>query len=66
MNIQQMSVSERILLAQELWESVVAKADDISVTKAQAELLDSRLRALASDGNAGESWDVVKQRILGV
>lgn len=66
MNIQQMSVSERILLAQELWESVAAKADDISVTKAQTELLDSRLQALASDGNIGESWDVVKQRILGV
>ncbi|MFZ5774673.1 MAG: addiction module protein [Thermodesulfobacteriota bacterium] len=65
MNIQDLSVSERILLAQELWESVAEQATEIPLSHAQAAVLEERLRALASDENPGEPWDVVKKRILG-
>ena len=43
MDIQSLSVSERILLAQELWESVAEKASEIPVSANQAAALEQRL-----------------------
>jgi len=65
MDIQSLSVSERILLAQELWESVAEKASEIPVSANQAAVLEQRLQTLVSDENPGESWEIVKRRILG-
>jgi len=53
------------LLAQELWESVAEKASEIPVSANQAAVLEQRLQTLVSDENPGESWEIVKRRILG-
>ena len=63
MNIQKLSPSERIILAQELWESVHDAANDVAATPEQKVVLERRLAALASDGNPGDSWENVKRRI---
>jgi putative addiction module component (TIGR02574 family) len=63
MNIQKLSASERILLAQELWDSVHDAANDVVVTKEQQAVLEQRLSALSSDGNPGDTWENVKRRI---
>ena len=63
MDIQSRSVSERILLAEELWDSVCSKSDEIEVTPEQIELLESRLTALETDGDHGDPWKDVKLRI---
>lgn len=63
MNIQSLSMAERILLAEELWESVRSNSDEIEVTAEQIELLESRLTALDADGELGDSWENVKERI---
>jgi putative addiction module component (TIGR02574 family) len=65
MDIQDLSVSERILLAQELWDSVAEQANEMPVSPQQTAILEQRLNALASDGNQGEAWQAVKSRILG-
>jgi putative addiction module component (TIGR02574 family) len=62
--IQELSVSERIILAQELWESVLSSGQEPVLTKVQESILDERLSALAADGNRGSSWESVKNRIL--
>jgi len=49
MNIQALSAPERILLAEELWDSVHAESDGLQLTAEQIELLDSRLAALEAD-----------------
>jgi len=59
MNIQELSVSERILLAEKLWDSVRYKSDEIELTTDQMSLLDSRLAALKADGDLGDSWENV-------
>ena len=64
MNIRSLSTSERILLAQQLWDSVLTKSDEIEVTSEQIQLLESRLTALKQDGDFGDSWDNVKSLIL--
>lgn len=64
MDIHSLSTPERILLAEELWDSVRSKSDEIEVTPDQIELLESRLTALASDGDYGDTWENVKKRVI--
>jgi len=64
MDIQALSTPERILLAEQLWDSVRSNSDEIELTADQRKLLDSRLAALESDGDLGDSWENVKSRII--
>ena len=64
MDIQSLSNSERILLAEQLWDSVRANSDKLELTPEQTEFLESRLAALEEDGDLGDSWENVKDRIL--
>lgn len=64
MEIQSLTVSERILLAEALWDSIVAEQADIELTDAQKEELDRRLAAFGIDQDEGSSWSSVKARIL--
>ena len=63
MDIQSLSTPERILLAEQLWDSVREKSDEIEVTPDQVKLLESRLSALEEDGDLGDSWNNVKGRV---
>ena len=63
MDIQSLSTPERILLAEQLLDSVRNKSNEIEVTPDQVKLLESRLAALESDGDSGDSWENVKARI---
>jgi putative addiction module component (TIGR02574 family) len=63
MNIETLSTSEKILLAQELWESVHSAASEAPLSKAQKAILNNRLATLASDENLGDTWENVKRRI---
>lgn len=64
MNIQELSTSERILLAEALWDSVRVKADEVELTPDQLRLLEDRLAALEADGELGDSWQNVKTRVM--
>ena len=63
MDIQSLSTSERILLAEELWDSVHKKSDEIEVSPEQMAMLKERLAAYRADGDPGDSWDNVRARI---
>ncbi len=63
MNIQSLSVSERILLAEQLWDSVRTRSDEVKIPPELIELLDERLADLESDGDLGDNWETVKKRI---
>jgi putative addiction module component (TIGR02574 family) len=62
--IQLLTVSERIMLAEALWDSVVAEDAEIELTEAQKKELDLRLAAFDIDKDVGSSWVDVKARIL--
>jgi putative addiction module component (TIGR02574 family) len=64
MDIQSLSTTERILLAEELWDSVRTQSEEIEVIPEQVELLEGRLTALASDGDYGDTWENVKNRVI--
>lgn len=61
---QWLSTSEKIDLAQALWDSALDNEAEIELTEAQKRILDERLAAHAQDSVAGDAWNVVKKRIL--
>ena len=64
MDIQSLSTQERIHLAEQLWDSVRDKSNEIEVTPEQIKLLESRLEALQFDGDLGDTWENVKTRVV--
>lgn len=64
MEIQSLTVSERIVLAEALWDSIVAEEAEIALTEAQKAELDRRLAEFSIDQDLGSSWESVKARIL--
>lgn len=60
-----LSTSECILLAEQLWEQALRNPDAIPVTESQLAELRRRLDALDSGDMAqGEPWDIVNNRLL--
>ncbi len=64
MKLDELSASERLILAQQLWDSVANDQNAIELTAAQKTELDNRLSSFESDTNIGLDWDTVKSRIL--
>lgn len=59
-DIHDLSQSERILLAEQLWDSIVEDQDSLEVTDAQMELLQQRLAAYKTSPEEGSTWEEVK------
>ena len=61
--IDQLSVAQRILLAEEIWDSIPDEADALPLSEAQKQDLQRRLAAYEADRKAGSSWEEVKARL---
>jgi len=59
-----LSPAERILLAEDLWDSVTAEQDAPSLTPAQQEELQRRLAAADRGEMSYSAWPDVKHRLL--
>lgn len=59
-----LSVAERILLVEDIWDSIASVPEAVKLTEAQRQELDARLDAYTKDPAAGSPWEVVKARIL--
>lgn len=58
-----LSISERIQLVADLWDSIATVPEAVSLTEAQKEELDRRLDAYHKNPDAGSPWESVKERI---
>ncbi|HEX4952233.1 MAG TPA: addiction module protein [Thermoanaerobaculia bacterium] len=56
LDFEQMTVEERIELAEQLWDSVSAEPQRLALTEAQAAELDRRIAAYERDKNPGRPW----------
>ena len=63
-DILDLPVVERILLVEDIWDSITAGPEAVVLSPAQREELDRRLEAYHRDPQAGSPWDEVKARIL--
>ncbi len=61
---QNLSVSEKILLAEELWDSALNEESSVPLSEEHRKILEERLKGYELNPDAGSSWDVVKSRIM--
>jgi putative addiction module component (TIGR02574 family) len=62
-DILQLTIAERIQLAEDIWDSVAAFPEAIPLTEAQREELDRRLQAYAENPNEGISWVELRDKL---
>ncbi|MDO9107433.1 MAG: addiction module protein [Coriobacteriia bacterium] len=58
-----LTVSERIQLAEDLWDSITASGHDLPMTAAQCDEIDRRVDAHALDPQPATSWTEARARI---
>jgi len=61
--ILQLSVAERVQLAEDIWDSIVASSDPFPVTDAQKQELDRRREAHAKDTASPRSWEEIRANL---
>jgi putative addiction module component (TIGR02574 family) len=63
--IRQLPVSERVQLAEQIWDSIVEDEQQFRLSDAQKAELDRRLAAQDASPGRGTPWETVKKRLLG-
>jgi putative addiction module component (TIGR02574 family) len=61
--ILKLSVSERVQLAEDIWDSIVASPETLPVTDAQKRELDLRRDAHVKDPASTKSWEEVRANL---
>jgi putative addiction module component (TIGR02574 family) len=62
-NIKKLSVAERILIVEDIWDSIISSHEDFPISDEQKKELDLRLEAYYKNPNEGKSWEEVKKNI---
>lgn len=62
-DILKLSISERILLVEDIWDSIAEAPEAIALSKAQELELDSRLDAYHRNPTEGSPWAMVRDRV---
>ena len=63
LGIDRLSLEERMLLVEEIWDSIAAEAEALEVPQSHRDELDVRLAAKDANPRAGSSWEDVKTRV---
>jgi putative addiction module component (TIGR02574 family) len=61
--IQKLSVSEKILLIENIWDSITLSGNELSVNNKQKIELDKRLADYNKSPEDGSTWEEVKNRL---
>ncbi|MEM7557227.1 MAG: addiction module protein [Cyanobacteria bacterium P01_A01_bin.84] len=62
-DIAQLSVAERIQLAEDLWDSILEQQEEFPLSEPQKQELDKRLENYKRNPTSGSSWKEVKKRL---
>lgn len=60
-----LSVAERLLLVEEVWDSIAEEAEGMPLTDPQREDLQRRMAAYEANPKAGSTWEEVNGRLQG-
>lgn len=63
--IRKLSVAERILLVQDIWDSIAEEPESLKMTVAQQDELDRRIETYSKFPAEGSTWDEIKERLKG-
>ena len=61
--IKSLSISERILIVEDIWDSIILSKEKLPITAEQKKELEKRLIDYKENPNDGASWAEVKNRI---
>lgn len=62
-DISQLSIAERIQLAEDLWDSISGQQEEVPLTEVQKQELNRRLANYQNNPANGSSWEDVKKRL---
>ena len=62
-DILDLSVSERIQLVEDIWDSIAQVPESVSLSDEEKAEIDQRLDAYHQDPNSGSPWSQVRKRI---
>jgi putative addiction module component (TIGR02574 family) len=62
-NILELSITERIQLVEDIWDSILIAPESIRLTEEQKMELDRRLDDYHNDPGKGAPWEIVRERI---
>ncbi|NOZ38784.1 MAG: addiction module protein [Planctomycetes bacterium] len=60
-----LSIPQRVQLVEQIWDSIVDEEQAFELTSAQKKELETRIAAHRAAPNRGQSWEAVKQELLG-
>ena len=60
----QLSISERIILVEEIWDTIAAEIEAIEISEDEKRLIDQRLEAYRRQPENVSSWESVYKRIV--
>ena len=61
--IKQLDITERIILVEEIWDSIAKEQDSVGLSEYEKSILDERLTSLESNSTNLMSWDEMKAKI---
>ena len=61
--IKKLSVAERMLIIEEIWDSIAADQGSLEVTETQKKELDRRIAVHDATPDLGKSWEEIKDRL---
>ncbi|MDP3150063.1 MAG: addiction module protein [Ignavibacteria bacterium] len=62
--INALSLSEKILLVEEIWDSIALENESFEMTQSQKDELDRRLKSYENNPMQGRSWEEIKSEFL--
>ena len=62
-DILKLSITERILLVEAIWDSIATHPDSIEISASHKNIIDSELAKYAANPNNGSSWEEVRSKI---
>ena len=58
-----LSIAERIILVQDIWDSIAAEQGDLVLSESQKSELDTRIAEHLATPDAGNTWEQIKHRL---
>jgi len=63
--INKLSVSEKILLVEEIWDSIASEEESFDLTDAQRKTISKRSNELNENPAIGRRWEEIRDEFLG-
>ncbi len=62
--IKKLSIPERILLVEEIWDDIARESEGFELSQSQREELERRLESFASNPSQGRTWEEIRAEFL--